>query len=188
MDTRSADYLRHRMAHFSTAIDETRIHFPNLSAFGKHPPSAPYYERYGILQLFQSLEADAGIRDELTQEFMRIQEKLRSLETERGEPLRCLLLQELSLYLDTYSAAVCHANLGRVDPDSDHELFQRGRIAAIVHELEKDHDLEEVKRLLCIMDRNLVTAFTRDEDNRSLNTSPAHEKIQSHPDWDRIEG
>lgn len=155
MDARHADYLRHRMVRFSAAISETQEHFSELAVFGKYPASAPYHERSGIVQILDSLDADGDIRSALIQEFLRIEEQLTKFEEERGMVYRNLLHNELCTLLDVYAAAVCHANLGSVVLESGHDPFHRDRIAVLVSELEKDHDLTGVKNILRMLDANL---------------------------------
>lgn len=157
MDSRPADYLRHRMARFSLAIEETRSHFFELSALGRYPASAPYYERCGILQLFATLDAEGEDYAVLMQEFLRIEADLTKLEAEQKTVYRHRLRGELSIGLDAYSAAVCHANLECVKIGSHSNIFCRDRIAVLVHELEKDHDLTDAKNLLRTLDANLPT-------------------------------
>jgi hypothetical protein len=155
MDTRPTDYIRHRLARFSDAIEETRNNFCEISAFGKYPASAPYYEKSGILVQLNALSGDPAVRDELMRDFHRIGERLEILEQERGEAYRQKLLDELHACVDVYAAAVCHANTGRLSFDADHELFRRDRITVLVHELERDHDLTGIHDLVRQLDANL---------------------------------
>jgi len=160
MDPRSADYIRHRMVRFSESIDETRKHFSSLSPVGRYPASAPYYEKTGILQLLDSLDDGSGVREILCRNFRQIKEKLENLEEERGLVYRTLLREELSFRLDVYAAAVCHASLGCVTFEPDHDLFRRDLIAVLVDELEKDHDLTCEKHLIRTLDANLFPSGT----------------------------
>ncbi|NMB78623.1 MAG: hypothetical protein GYA23_05960 [Methanomicrobiales archaeon] len=156
MDTRPADYLRHRIARFSWSIKETQMHYSPLSPAGNYPASAPYYEQQGILELFRSLEADAETRDGLWQEFTCHREQLNALEAALGEPFRHALRKELSACMDMYSAAICHAQLGLLDVERDHELFPADRIAVLVRELGKDHDMSGAKQLFVMLQKNLA--------------------------------
>ena len=189
MDTRPADDLRHRIARFSQAIEETREHFSELSAFGRYPPSAPYYERSGILQLFNSSDIGCEVQKKLLQEFHSIERDLVRLERERKGVYRYRLREELHACLDTYSAAVCHANLGCMTPESGSpDLFCRDRIAVLVHELEKDHNLTEVKNLLCTLDANLNTTDPGTSGETADPRIPAAGTLPAHDPGDGIEG
>jgi hypothetical protein len=187
MDPRPADYLRHRMARFSLAIEETRSHFSELSALGRFPASAPYYERSGILQLFDSLDPEGEEHAALMQEFQRIERDLIHLEEEQKTGYRHLLREELCICLDACSAAVCHANLGGVTEGSRHDIFCRDRIAVLIHELEKDHDLTDAKNLLRTLDDSLLSLDTDTQHVLSCNSTPAAGDIRFHSPGDRIE-
>jgi hypothetical protein len=160
MEPQPADYIRHRLVRFRDAIEETREHYPNLTAFGRFYAGAPYYEKSGILMLLDGLKSEPGIREELCAEFRQCLGKLEALEEELGEDYRALLRRDLSLYTDTYAAAVCHANHGSITFESDHDLFRRDLIIILVHELERDHDLTDLKNLIRILDGNLFTPQT----------------------------
>lgn len=187
MDTCPADYIRHRIIRFSDAIGETKKQFPHLSVFGKCSASAPYYEKHGILLLLESIRKNPGSCDELMQEFEQALTKLAGLEEELGEPYRRLLRDELRACMDIYSAAVCHANIGTLRFESDHELFRRDRITVLVHELEKDHDLTDTKNLIRQMDANLFPATGYTGVGLPDNPSPEARVFPPQNNGDRIE-
>lgn len=155
MDTRPAQYLRHRLVRFSRAIEAARKHLPDPPAVGRYPASAPYYERSGILQLFNALDAESGELGDLKEEFDKLEQDLRQLEADLGPAYRKLLRGELKTCLDLYFSAVCHANLGGTMQGSDHDLLCRDRIVILINELEKDHDLSGARDLLGMLDANL---------------------------------
>jgi hypothetical protein len=188
MDTRPAEYLRHRMLRFARAIKETREHFLEISAFGRYPASSPYYERSGIQVLLDSMNADPGTREEFLQEFQELDDRLTTLERELGGEYRRRLREELSLCTDRYHSAVCHASLGLLTFESDHELFCRDRITVLVHELEKDHDLHEVKNLIRMLDQNLFCSVERQDGECAGGSLQGTVKTQSPSDADKIEG
>lgn len=162
MDTQSADYLRHRMLRFAGSIEETRNHFGELSAFGRYPASSPYYERSGIRMLLESVSPDPGTCGELLREFKELDLQLIRLEQELGQEYRCRLRDELSAYTERYHSAVCLANTGLLNFETDHEWFYRDRISVLVRELEQDHDLREIKKLIRMLDRNLFPSREHD--------------------------
>jgi hypothetical protein len=187
MDTRPAEYLRHRMLRFARAIRDTREHFLELSAFGRYPASSPYYERSGILFLLDSMNADPGTRVEFLREFRELEGRLTNLERELGGEYRRRLLEELFLCTDRYHSAVCHANLGLLTFDADHDLFCRDRITVLVHELEKDHDLCEVKNLISMLDQNLFCPGMKQDGESMGGPIQGAEKIHSPSEVDKIE-
>jgi|WetSurMetagenome_2_1015567.scaffolds.fasta_scaffold00587_25 hypothetical protein len=158
MDTRPVDYLRHRLVRFAAAIEETREHAGELSAFGRYSACSPFYERSGIPAVLDSLTGDSSSFGDLLQEFRELDSRLEALGQDLGESYRCRLLEELTAYVDRYHAAVCMEHIGLITFGSDHELFCRDRIAVLVHELEKDHDLREIKNLILMLDRNLFSS------------------------------
>jgi len=155
MDSRPAQYLRHRLVRFSRAIEAARKQVSDPPAVGRYPASAPYYERSGILQLFNALDADSSDRRDLLQEFDELEQALRLLETDLGPAYRQRLLTELKTSLDSYFSAVCHANLGGTMQGSDQDLLCRDRIVILIRELKKDHDLSGARDLLGMLDANL---------------------------------
>ncbi|PKL64873.1 MAG: hypothetical protein CVV32_07315 [Methanomicrobiales archaeon HGW-Methanomicrobiales-3] len=155
MDTLSAQYLRHRLARFSQAIEAAREQVSDPSALGRYPASAPYYERSGIVQLFNSLDDESGEWRNLKGEFDKLEQDLRQLEADLGPAYRKLLHGELKTCLDSYFSAVCHANLGGTMQGSDQDLLCRDRIVILIRELEKDHDLSGARDLLGMLDANL---------------------------------
>jgi hypothetical protein len=155
LDPSNTEYIRHRLERFSRAVTATREFFSKIPVAGNCPASAPYYERCGIRQLFDSLDTSGDDRDNLLGEFRKIDRELLLLEAELGTGYRQLLRGELTACLDVYAAAVCHANFGGPIPGSDDELPGRDRIVVLIHELEKDHDLFGVKDRLRMLDANL---------------------------------
>jgi hypothetical protein len=187
MDPRPADYLRHRLKRFAGAIEETRDQFPDLSPFGRYPASAPYYERSGIRVLLDSIKEEPGTAGELLQEFQRLDTRLESLEQELGKEYRHRLLAELSDCMNRYHASVCHADLGSLNFENDHDLFCRDRIAVLIRELEKDHDLSEEKGLLRMLDHNLFCEEETLEEERFADSCGRTGKTHSRSKRDKIE-
>lgn len=158
MDSRPADYLRHRLMRFATAIEETRDHFSELAAFGNYPACNPYYERAGIMRLLDSSKDETCSSGEYLQEYRRLEQQLNELERVRGTEYRRPLREELSAYTERYHSAVCQANTGMLTFENDHDIFYRDRIEVLLCELERDYDLREVKNLISLLDRNLFPA------------------------------
>jgi hypothetical protein len=186
MDTRPADYLRHRIMRYDRAIEETRDHFAELSPFGKYPASSPYCERSGILALLDSLKKDPLTGAVLLQEFHEADSKLQALEREMGEGYRHQLHLELSACLERYCSAVCQANLGLLKFETDHELFCRDRIFILVRELEKDHDLSGQKNLIRMLDHNLFYTGTSHGGECPEGSLRAAERMPSMHERDKI--
>jgi hypothetical protein len=187
MDTQPADYIRHRLVRFSDTIEDIREHYRELSAFGRYYAGAPYYEKSGILLLLEGIRQDPGIREELCTEFRRVLQKLESLEEELGEEYRARLREDLGQYTDVYAAAICHEQLGSLRSETDHDLFRRDLIGVLLHELEKDHDLADLKDLINALDSERVAP---DSSSGSGNQDLVHlaaEMIRHDPDRSRIE-
>jgi hypothetical protein len=186
MDTRPADYLRHRLLRFAAAIEETREHAGELSPFGRYAACAPYYERSGIQAFFDSLAEDLSPFEDLLKEFRQLDARLQALEQDLGEAYRRQLWDELSAYTDRYYSAVCMENARMLKFGTDHEVFCRDRIAVLLHELEKDHDTREIKTLIHLLDRNL---FCPGEQGDGKNQAVLQEtdRIPHRPEGDTIE-
>jgi hypothetical protein len=187
MDTRPVAYYRHRLVRFAKAIEDTRNHFGELSAFGRYSACSPYYERSGILLLLNSIKADPGTCRNLIAEFEEINTRLGALEQELGDEYRRRLRDELSIYTDSYHSAVCQANLGLVKFETDYELFHRDHITVLVRELEKDHDLGEVKNLIRMLDQNLFQPGEQADRGVLGSSRQSAGRMQPRSEVDRIE-
>jgi hypothetical protein len=155
MDEQPASYIRHRLVRFRETIGATKEHYHELSPFGRHYAGAPYYEKSGILVLLDEIRSDPGTREELCTEFRQVLRELEILEQELGREYRAQLRQDLHYYTDTYAAMVCHEHLGSVRFETDHDLFRRDLITVLLHELERDHDLTDIKALIHSLDNSL---------------------------------
>ena len=151
-DTPSAGYIRHRITRFGEKIQETRMHFGELSAFGRYCAAAPYLEKSGILALLDDLGLEPATREELCWEFREALGQLAALEQEFGEAYREKLRSELRVSVDAYMAFVCHTNLGNPGFGSENDPFRRETIAVLLHELATDTDLDDTCRLIHMLD------------------------------------
>ena len=185
MDTQPADYLRHRLLRFAAAIEETREHAGELSPFGRYAACAPYYERSGI-QAFFAMAEDLSPFGDLLQEFRHLDARLQTLETELGEAYRRQMRDELSACTDRYYSAVCMENACMLKYGTDHDLFCRDRIAVLLHELEKDHDIGEIKALIVMLDRNLF-CVDRQRDGKNPAAPQETDRIPPWSEGDKIE-
>jgi hypothetical protein len=187
MDEQPASYIRHRLVRFRETIRATKEHYSELSAFGRHYAGAPYYEKSGILVLLDEIRSDPGTREELCTEFRQVLRELEILEQELGREYRAQLRQDLHYYTDTYAAMVCHEHLGSVRFETDYGLFRRDLITVLLHELERDFDLTDVKALIQTLDNNLFSQ-KKPEDYKTSGISQQAAGIgRSQPGRPRIE-
>jgi hypothetical protein len=187
MDTQPAEYIRHRLLRFREAIEEIRVHYPDLSPFGRYYAGAPYYEKSGILLLLDGLTSDPVTRENLCTEFRQVLMNLEALENELGDEYRAQLRQDLSKYTDAYAAAVCHEHLGSVRFEADHDLFRRDLISVLVHELERDHDLAELRHLISALDSELFASKLQSCHGYECTIIPAPGRNSCHSDQSGIE-
>jgi hypothetical protein len=155
MDSTAADYIRHRLEKFERAIDDTSLHFSELESFGTWYASAPYYEKCMIPSLLDSLSASDPVHATLMQEYLRIVQRLESFSNERGREYRDLLFQDLRHYTHAYHAAVCHAHLCGIGPDTALDIGRRDLIGELCRELQDDYDIAGIGALVAILDDNL---------------------------------
>ncbi len=188
MDTQSVTYLCHRLERYARAVAGTKAHFSEITPLGKYPASAPYFERCGIRELFDTLDDSSARKESLMQTFQAIGHELLSLEREQGSAYRRLLHAELSARLDVYAAAVCHANLGCRQALFGPDPENRDRIIVLIHELETTHDVTGAKDLLHALDACFLPSGT--ESTQDLfNSNPHDRTVMPHANRsDEVEG
>lgn len=151
MDNDQINYLRHRLERYEVSIQETEHHFGELESFGRYRACAPCYEKNGIPFLIDSLNEDPDGRDIFWREYDRITGKLNAFETLNGQNYRDLLYGDLKNYLSVYHAAICYADLNLITVN-DHDHFNREAIHALIAELRKDYDTQDIETLVTSLD------------------------------------
>lgn len=152
MDNDQITYLRHRLERYEKSIKETDEHFDQLECFGRYRACSPFFEKSGIPLLIDALKSDGDVCDRFWQEFDRINEELTSFETRKGHAYQDLLYADLKSYVAAYHSALCCADISLLSIECDHDLFKREEIQVLLAELQKDHDIREIKFLVLSLD------------------------------------
>jgi hypothetical protein len=174
MDSPATDYIRHRLQKFERTIDDTIRHFPELETFGTRSASAPYDEKCTIPALLDSLSASDPGRAALREEYLRIVQKLGTFADGKGPAYRDLLFEDLRQYTHAYHAAVCHAHVGRISPDTARDLARRELIGELCRELGGYYALSDIVALIAMLDANLPPASVPSPDNQCECTPGMH--------------
>jgi hypothetical protein len=152
MDNDQINYIKHRLVRYEESIKETEDHFDQLESFGRYPACAPCYEKSGIPILIDALNANDDMCDTFWQEYDRITGKLNAFDILKGHVYRDLLYEDLKNYVAAYHSALCYADLNMITIESDHDLFNREAIRALLAELHKDYDTQDIENLVTTLD------------------------------------
>jgi hypothetical protein len=180
MDNDQITYITHRLQRYEESIRKTGEHFGELESFGNYRACAPYYEKFGISLLIDGMKSDDNACDSFLREYARITEKLTALETIKGSTYRDLLYEDLKNYVAAYHTALCYADLKMIAIESDHDLFNREAIRALLAELQNDYDTDDMEKLVTTLDE-LFLHMRRSGDEICQNTSQVPERAGYTP-------
>jgi hypothetical protein len=156
MDNDQTDYIRHRLQSYEDSIGQTENHFDELDSFGMHRACAPWYEKSGICLLISALPSDDDTGNMFWQDYDRITAKLHASVVLNGPVCREMLYTDLKNYVAAYHAVLCYADLGLIPVKSDHDLFNREAIRALLAELSADYDTGDIENLVTTLDDLLL--------------------------------
>ncbi|PKL68383.1 MAG: hypothetical protein CVV30_10750 [Methanomicrobiales archaeon HGW-Methanomicrobiales-1] len=156
MDNDQANYIRHRLQRYEESIRETQDHFDHLESFGSYRACAPCYEKFGIPHLIEALKNSNGMEETFWQEYDRISGKLAAFTTSKGQIYRDMLYADLKNYVAAYHSALCYADLNMITLESDHDLFNREAIRALIAELHGDYDTRDIEILVTALDESFL--------------------------------
>lgn len=176
MDNDQAIYIRHRLQRYEKSIKETEDHFDQLESFGSYRACAPCYEKFGIPHLIEALKTSDGMEKTFWLEYDRISGKLTAFTTSKGRIYRDMLYADLKNYVAAYHSALCYADLNMITLESDHDLFNREAIRALIAELHDDYDIGEIEILVTALDES----FLRMRETTEA-TSIKKSKVPAHP-------
>jgi len=152
MDTVTATDIATRLRCFATAVQETRTHAAERSAFGRYRAGGPYFSLYPLRSLLSYGDAAGGISPEHRAEFGRICRELAALEQEGGREFRGELLRDLSAYTEAYRTLLCYHELGLCSLAGIAHDPLRGEIAILLAELAGEFPLEDIRTLVTSLD------------------------------------
>jgi hypothetical protein len=180
MDDDQINYIKHRLQRYEESILETEEHFSELKSFGNYRACAPYYEKFNIPHLIDALKSDGDICTIFWKEYDRITAKLITSDTFKDPNYRELLRKDLDNYVAAYHSALCYADLNMISIESDHDLFNREVIRALLAELRTDYETEEIENQVARLDE-LFLQMRRHADNSISNKSRVHESVMCTP-------
>lgn len=155
MDTVTSNDPACRLRCFATAVEETRTHAAERSAFGRYRAGAPYFALYPLRRMMNPGETGTGCSREEHAEFRRIARDLAALETEGGRAYRKELFADLSTYTETYRTLLCYHELGMYSLDRIARDPLREEIPILLAELEGEFPLEGIRALYAGLEETL---------------------------------
>jgi len=152
MDTLATDNIASRLRRFATAVEETRTHAGERSAFGRYRAGAPYFALYPLRSLMFSGETVSRVFPQHREEFGRIIRELAALEEEGGRAYRGELFRDLSAYTEAYRTLLCYQELGLCSPAAIAQDPLREEIAILLAELAGEFPLDDIRALVASLD------------------------------------
>lgn len=174
MDDDQINYIKHRLQKYEDSILETEEHFSELNSFGNYRACAPYHEKFNIPHLIDALKSDGDMGTIFWKEYDRITAKLTTSDTFKDPIYRELLRKDLDNYVAAYHSALCYADLNMISIESDHDLFDREVIRALLVELMTDYETGEIENQVTRLDE-LFLQMRKHADESSSNKSQAPE-------------
>jgi hypothetical protein len=153
MDTVTTDDIASRLRCFAMAVEETRTHAEERSAFGQYRAGAPYFAQYPLRRLMSSGEAADRLSPEHHAEFGCIIRELTALEQEGGRLYREELFRDLSAYAEAYRTLLCYHELGLCPLDGIAHAPFRKEIAVLLAELAGEFPLDDIGALVASFDK-----------------------------------
>ncbi|QSZ67702.1 hypothetical protein RJ40_09375 [Methanofollis aquaemaris] len=160
MDEKLLDRIKKGLLRYEIKIEETNEHYDELKRLGRYTPSAPYRLKHLLPFWIHLLEKEGVNCEGLRQEYERITQKLEALEQKRGrdyrEKLFTLLKDEVYYYPATIDS---FADLEPFELEIPNDLLARSGIEILLIELERDHDLTEIKKKVSLLDEEFKSKY-----------------------------
>ncbi len=162
MDDALKDRIAKGLIRYENSIEETDEHYDELDSYGRYPPDAPYGLKH-LLPYWIHLLEEGGVDCRGFQaEYARITQKLATLEEKRGRDYREKLRGALQRDVDRYPTLVSYfAYQEPFELEIPHELSVRSAIEILLMELERDYDLEDLKKKVSVLDQVLRCKYRR---------------------------
>ena len=164
MDTVTTSDIASRLRCFATAVQETRTHAAERSAFGKYRAGAPYFALYPLRSLLSSAGTAGRFSPEHHAEFECIGRELAALEQEGGREFRSELLRDLSASTEAYRTLLCYHEMGLCSLAGIARDPLREEIAILLAELAGEFPLDDIRALLTSLDETFCILRTLDSE------------------------
>jgi hypothetical protein len=180
MDPLTSDDLSCLLHCFATAVQETRTHATERSAFGRYRAGAPYFAQYRVRRLIPPEGKSALLTPGFHKEFGRISRELGALEQEGGREYREELFCDLSAYTEAYRTLLCYYELGLCSIDGILHDPLREEIAILLAELAGEFPLDDIHALVTGLDETFCILCQSSGTGTSL-PDPAGSATGTHP-------
>lgn len=162
MDTTLQNRIAKGLIRYENCIEETDEHYDELDPYGRYPPNGPYGLKHLLPYWIHLLEEGGADCEGFRAEYTRISLKLTALEEKRGRDYREQLRGALQHDVDHYPTLVSYFTcLEPFEIEIPHELAIRSAIEILLMELERDYDLEDLKKKVSVLDQVLKCKYER---------------------------
>ena len=148
-----ADLVRQALERYAAVIHETEAHLDALTVKGRYTARAPYCCKYLLGYLLAFHEAQGVVLASARTEYERLNRQLAALEGRGGSAFREQVFVELQFFVENYWRVVASATtLEPYSTEAENDLNERDALAILLLELERDHDLTEMRIQVDVLD------------------------------------
>jgi len=160
VDRKLLDRVTKGLLGYEKSIEETDEHYDELKRLGRYIADAPYGLKH-ILPLWIHLLEEEGVNCEgLRQEYERITQRLEALEQKRGQDYREKLFTLLKDEVYCYPATIRYfADQEPFELEIPNDFATRSSLEILLMELERDHDLTEIKKEVSLLDEEFKSKY-----------------------------
>ncbi|WP_214021122.1 hypothetical protein [Methanoculleus sp.] len=160
VDKKLLDRVNKGLLNYEKSIEETDEHYDELKRLGRYTASAPYGYKHLLPFRIRLLEEDGVNCESLRQEYERITQKLAALEQKRGRDYREKLFSLLKDKVYYYPATIRYfADQEPFELEIPNDFATRSSLEILLIELERDHDLTEIKREVSLLDEEFKSKY-----------------------------
>jgi hypothetical protein len=160
MDEILLDRIQKGLLRYEIKIEDTDEHYDELKRLGRYTTSAPYRLKHLLPFWIHLLEKEGVNCESIRQEYERITQKLKVLEQKRKRDYRKKLFSLLKEEISYYPALINRfADLEPFELEIPNDLLTRSGIEILLIELERDHDLTEIKKKVSLLDEEFKSKY-----------------------------
>ena len=148
-----AGLVRQALERYAAVIHETGSHLDALTVKGRYTARAPYCCKYLLGYLLAFHEAQGVDLASARTEYEQLNRQLAALEDRGGSAFRAQVFAELQFFVENYWRVVASATtLEPLLTEAENDFNERDALAILLLELERDHDLTEMRIRVDVLD------------------------------------
>ncbi|WP_342679198.1 hypothetical protein [Methanofollis sp. UBA420] len=160
MDERLLSRITKGLLTYEKSIEETDEHYDELKRLGRYPADAPYGLKHLLPFWIQMLEEGGVDSAGFCVEYERITRKLEALERKRGRDYREKLFSLLKDEVFYYPATIRYfVDQEPFELEIPNDFATRSSLEILLMELERDHDLTEIKKEVAHLDEEFKSKY-----------------------------